>query len=167
MKTFLCLLAAVAVGALSYWHVPVQSLLRLPAPAASPEAPKSALEAPAPAVVASGQSAIAAPLQVPAAVPSGVGPVRTVPAAPSPAAMDEARRKAQLASQVALAQQAAVAKYPSLAVAGSEINSRFVFRYKALLAQQSARLLDPSWPMQLADECAAASAGKAKTVAKR
>ena len=167
MKTFLCLLAAVALGALSYWHLPVQNLLRLPAPAASPQAPKSALEVPAPVVVASRQSAVAASVQAPAAAPSAVVPARTVLAAPSPAAMDEARRKAQLASQVALAQQAAVAKYPSLAVAGSEINSRFVFRYKALLAQQSARFLDPSWPMPLADECAAASAGNAKTVAKR
>ena len=60
-----------------------------------------------------------------------------------------------------------MAKYPALAVAGSEINSRFVFRYKALLAQRSPRLLDPAWPMQLADECAAASAVKTKTVADR
>ena len=167
MKTFLCLLAIAAVGALSYWHVPVQSLLHLPAPAASPEAPKSEQDAPAPAAVVSVQSAISAPMHAPAAVPSAVAPVRTVPTTPAPAAMGGARQKAELASQVAQTQQAAVAKYPSLAVAGSEINSRFVFRYKALLAQQSARLLDPSWPMQLADDCAAASAGKVKTVAKR
>ena len=159
MKTFLCLLAVAAIAALSYWHVPVQRLLRLPEQAVSPEDPKSGGEAPIPATVAS--------VQAPAAVPSAALPARTAPATPAPVAMGGAKQKAELASQVAQAQQAAVAKYPALAVAGSEINSRFVFRYKALLAQQSARLQDPSWPMQLADECAAASAGKTKTVAKR
>ena len=159
MKTFLCLLAVVAVAALSYWHVPVQRMLRLPEQAVSPEDPKSGGEAPIPATVAS--------VQAPAAVPSTTVPVRTALTTPTPYAMGGAKQKAELASQVAQAQQAAVAKYPALAVAGSEINSRFVFRYKALLAQQSARLQDPSWPMQLADECAAASAVKTKTVAKR
>ena len=167
MKAFLCLLAIAAVAALSYWHVPVQGWLHLPAPAASPEAPKSGQEAPAPAAVASVQAAVAAPVQAPVAPPSAAVPARNVPATPAPAAMGGARQKAELASQVAQAQQAAVAKYPALAVAGSEINSRFVFRYKALLTQQSPRLLNPSWPMQLADECAAASAAKTKTVAKR
>ena len=147
MKTFLCLLA-VAAAALSYWHVPVQELLHIPQLTVSPARPQSVPEAPAPAVVAS------------------VQPVAAVPATTAPAPTS-ARPKADLASQIAQAQQAAVAKYPALAVAGSEINSRFVFRYKALLAQQSPRLLNPTWPMQLADECAAASTAKTKAVATR
>ena len=169
MKSFLCLLAAAAVAAiaaLSYWHVPVQGLLHLPAVAALLEHLKNVGAAPTPAAVASAQPAVAAPVPAPTAAPSAVVPARTVLATSAPSG-PSAKQKADLAGQVARAQQAAVAKYPALAVAGSEINSRFVFRYKALLAQQSPRLLDPAWPLQLADECAAASAGKPRTVANR
>ena len=165
MRTILCLLA-VAAAALSYWHVPVQKLLHIPQLALSLERPQSVPEAPAPGGVASVQPAAAAPVQAPAAAPSAAVPARTAPATTAPAPTS-ARPKAELASRVAQAQQAAVAKYPALAVAGSEINSRFVFRYKAMLAQQSPRLLDPTWPMQLADECAAASNVKTKTIATR
>ena len=84
-------------------------------------------------------------------------PAPTVPTVAAPAPVTP-RQAAELASRIAQAQRSAVAKYPELSVAGSEINSRFVFRYKRLLAQNSARLQDPSWPLQLADECAAASA---------
>ena len=165
MKSFLCLLAVAAVAviaALSYWHVPVQRLLHLPTLATLLERPKKVGAAPIPAAVASAQSAMVAPVQA----PSAAVPARTALATPAPSTLG-AKQKADLAGQVARAQQAAVAKYPALAVAGSEINSRFVFRYKAMLAQQSPRLLDPAWPMQLADECAAASAVKTKTVANR
>ena len=93
-------------------------------------------------------------------------PAETVSAASTPSTMS-AKQKAELASRVVQAQRAAVAKYPALAVAGSEMNSRFVFRYKALLAQGSPRLQDPAWPTQLADECAAASAVKTKTASSR
>ena len=59
-----------------------------------------------------------------------------------------------LAAAVDQSQRAAVAKYPALKVAGSEINVRFAFRYKNLVADHSPRLQDPAWPLQLADECA-------------
>ena len=166
MKTLLCLFVVAAAAALSYWHVPAQRLLHLAEQAFSPARPKSVEEAPTPTAVASVQTVVAAPVQAPTAAPSVAAPARIVPATTAPAPTS-AKPKAELAGQVAQAQQAAVAKYPALAVAGSEINSRFVFRYKTLLAQQSPRLLDPTWPMQLADECAAASAVKTKTVATR
>ncbi len=65
--------------------------------------------------------------------------------------------KAELAALVGQSQRAALAKYPSLGVATSEINIRFNYRYKRMLAEYSPRLQDPAWPVQLADECAEAS----------
>ena len=65
-----------------------------------------------------------------------------------------------LAIRVTESQRLAVTKYPALGIANTEINSRFVFRYKRLLKEHSARLQDPAWPLQLADECAAASGVK-------
>ncbi len=65
--------------------------------------------------------------------------------------------KAALNAQIAASQQRAIGKYPALAVEGSEINLRFVFRYKNLVHENSPRLLEPTWPEQLAEECAAAA----------
>ena len=62
-----------------------------------------------------------------------------------------------LDQKIAASKERAVAKYPALAVEGSEINLRFVFRYKTLVQQNSPRLLDPNWPEQLVEECAAAA----------
>ena len=60
----------------------------------------------------------------------------------------------ELAELVAQSQRAAVAKYPALASANSEINIRFNYRCKLLLEEHSPRLQDPAWPVRLADECA-------------
>ena len=90
--------------------------------------------------------------------------VSTLPLAKSTAALPAPPPAAEatlapedLALRVTEAQRLAVAKYPALGTANTEINSRFVFRYKRLLKEHSPRLRDPSWPLQLADECAAAS----------
>ena len=63
----------------------------------------------------------------------------------------------EFAARVAESQRQAVARYPALGTTTSEINMRFVHRYKLLLSEHSARLQDPNWPLQLADDCAAAS----------
>ena len=89
--------------------------------------------------------------------------VAALPLAESSAAQPAAPQTAttlppeDLAFRVTESQRLAVAKYPALGVAHTEINSRFVFRYKRMLKEHSARLQDPGWPLQLADECAAAS----------
>ena len=62
MKSFLGLLAVVAVAALWYWQVPVRTLLHQDAQSAAPEHQQSSSEALTPAAVAS--------MQAPAAVPS-------------------------------------------------------------------------------------------------
>ena len=67
-----------------------------------------------------------------------------------------------LAEGIAASKERAVELYPDLAVPNSEMNIRFVFRYKALLAEKSARLQDPGWPEKLADECARAANGTTK-----
>ena len=63
-------------------------------------------------------------------------------------------KKAELTALVFQSQRLAVARYPSLGEAASEMNIRFNSRYKRLLAEDSPRLQDPDWPVQLADECA-------------
>ena len=143
MKRILFVLVAVAAAAFWYWHVPGHELL--PSHADS----SAMVLAPPPAN---------APTQPPEAAPT---PAKMAAAMPSPVVrVENAQQKTELASRVALAQRAAIAKYPALAVAGSEINARFVFRYKGLVAEHSPRLEDPAWPTQLADECAAASGMK-------
>lgn len=82
----------------------------------------------------------------------------TTPPSSAPAVVPS-KEKALLEQQVAASKQRALSKYPALAVEGSEINLRFVFRYKNLVQQNSPRLLDPNWPEQLVEECAAAAAG--------
>ena len=64
---------------------------------------------------------------------------------------------AELARCVTESQKQAVALYPALATPNSDFNARFVARYQRWQAEHSSRLQDPSWPMQLAVECAAAT----------
>ena len=66
----------------------------------------------------------------------------------------------EFAARVAESQRLAVARYPALGTTTSEINMRFVHRYKLMLSEHSARLQDPNWPLLLADDCAAASGMK-------
>ena len=67
---------------------------------------------------------------------------------------------AEFAARVAESQRLAVARYPALGTTTSEINMRFVHRYKLMLSEHNARLQDPNWPLLLADDCAAASGMK-------
>ena len=96
----------------------------------------------------------AAPSPAGAEAPSPARPIDPAPALP--------KVDAALAKGVAASKERAVDLYPDLAVPNSEINLRFVFRYKALLAEKSARLQDPSWPEKLAAECARAANGTLK-----
>ncbi len=80
---------------------------------------------------------------------------------PEAAAPTQAQtEQAQLVNE---SKRRAVARYPDLAVANTEMNSRFVFRYKKLVEQKSARLEDATWPETLAEECAVASKVHAKS----
>ena len=140
---------------------PTESDLSSSAPATAAaqaiDTPTPSLEAVVPAAGATAsQAPNPAPVSVTAAVPAGVPPLP--PSTPDPA-------KAALVQQVAASKQRAVGKYPELAVEGSEINLRFVFRYKTLSQQNSPRLLDPNWPEKLVEECAAASGSLPKHAA--
>ena len=101
------------------------------------------------------------------AVAGGSSPSSSGPAAPGqPAATVPAPAAAALSPEefkrrVAESQRLAVARYPALGTTTSEINMRFVHRYKLMLGEHNARLQDPNWPMLLADDCAAASGIKA------
>ena len=64
---------------------------------------------------------------------------------------------AEFNARVAESQRLAVARYPALGTTTSEINMRFVHRYKLMLNEHNPRLQDPNWPLQLADDCAVAS----------
>ena len=100
------------------------------------------------------------PIIIPGQVAPGVWPP---PAPPAPA--PGGAQPPALSARIAASQKQAIAKYPALTVAGSEMNSRFVYRYKRMLSEKDARLQDPAWPVQLADECndaIAASKPKAK-----
>jgi hypothetical protein len=50
-------------------------------------------------------------------------------------------------------QARAMEKYPSLAVAGSPMNKRFVTAYRSLVSKNSEYLKNPLWPVLLADWC--------------
>ena len=56
---------------------------------------------------------------------------------------------------VALSQQAAIRKYPSLAIRDSPLNGAFVARYKLWVRRNDPRLLQSNWPEVLADDCSA------------
>ncbi len=103
---------------------------------------------------------LAPPVSLSATTPSTVMVTSQVIAPPAVSTPDP--RKAALVQQIAASKQRALAKYPSLAVEGSEINLRFVFRYKILVQQNSPRLLEPNWPEELVEECAADSGSSVK-----
>lgn len=78
----------------------------------------------------------------------------TAPGANAPA---PTQAQAELSHLIKESQHRAVTKYPDLAVANTELNSRFVFRYNWLVKENSPRLQEPNWPEVLADECAEAA----------
>ena len=55
----------------------------------------------------------------------------------------------------ALAQQAAVKKYPALGVAGSPFNKRFREIFARMKIEQPAKLRTTDWPMEIADQVSA------------
>ncbi len=71
-------------------------------------------------------------------------------------------RQEVLASRVAESKRCALAKYPALAVADSEMNIRFVYRYHLMVKDNDPRLKVTNWPELLADDCAAASTAHAQ-----
>ncbi len=74
-----------------------------------------------------------------------------------PEAAAPSQPQAELAHLINESKKRAVAKYPDLGIANTEMNSRFVFRYNWLAKENNERLQDPNWPETLADECAAAA----------
>lgn len=87
----------------------------------------------------------------------------TPPDAPSPETVAAAAAaKEELAHLVGESKKRAIAKYPDLMTANSEMNSRFVFRYNYMVKEGSTRFQEPNWPEKLADECAAAAQVHAK-----
>ena len=83
---------------------------------------------------------------------------------PDPAATEAVRAKAETAQLVAESKKRAVAKYPDLAVANTEMNSRFVFRYNWMAKENNALLREANWPEQLAEDCAKACKVTAKSM---
>ena len=77
---------------------------------------------------------------------------------------DAARAKAEFAQLVNTSKQRAIAKYPDLTVANTEMNSRFVFRYNWMSKEGNALLQDANWPEKLADDCAKAAKVTARTL---
>ena len=67
----------------------------------------------------------------------------------------EKHRQEVFAQRVADSKRRAIVKYPALAVANSEINLRFVFRYQWMAKEANPRLQASNWPELLADDCAA------------
>ena len=86
--------------------------------------------------------------------PADQAPQGELPGDPSRSGASSLPPKDPAADLVAQSEGAALAKYPALGVPDSEINLRFNARYKQWVADQSPRLREPSWPEQLADECA-------------
>lgn len=107
-------------------------------------------------------------VQAPSAEPSPAESATTVQTGSSPAPLlspvppskPTPDPRAVLAQRIAESKLRAIDKYPALTVPSSEINTRFVFRYKKLAEEHSQRLQEPDWPEKLAEECAnAAGAG--------
>ena len=124
---------------------PAPELASMTAPILLPQLPAAAEPSP--------------PATEPVAVarPTPASATAVAPAAATPTATTDRTKAAAFDQQIAASKQRAVSKYPALGIEGSEINLRFVFRYKALVQQNSPRLRDPRWPEQLVEECAAAS----------
>ena len=66
----------------------------------------------------------------------------------------EQHRHEVFVSRLAESKRRAIAKYPALASADSEINIRFVYRYQCMVKDNNPRLNAPNWPELLADDCA-------------
>ena len=150
-------IVAAFLGATYFFdHPPGLKVNRSPLvePAASPAAVsvESAPEAAETLGPVAAASPTAAPASVVAAAPVTEPVARPLPVGPS-------AERIALNSRIAASQQRAVDKHPDLAIEGSEINLRFVFRYKNFVRENSSRLLDPNWPEELAEECAAAAVG--------
>ncbi len=69
--------------------------------------------------------------------------------------------------RVAESKRRAIAKYPTLAVADSEMNLRFVFRYQWMTKEANPRLQASNWPELLADDCAASMHTNVQPVASK
>ena len=124
----------------------------------SPEPPTATATEPTPMLPTTADPVVAAAASSPADTLPAVAPAPPPATAPTPQPPTTIpKEKIALDQQIAASQQRAVSKYPALAVEGSEINLRFVFRYKNLVREHSPRLLDPSWPEKLAEECATAA----------
>ena len=97
-----------------------------------------------------------------AAIASASSPAAGLPrlAVVTPAAPPPVSPEMLLAQRIEESKLRAIDKHPDLVVPNSELNLRFVFRYKNLLTEKSPRLRDPQWPEQLADECAQATEGE-------
>ena len=67
----------------------------------------------------------------------------------------EKHRQNVFFSRVSDSKRRAIAKYPALETADSEMNIRFVYRYKCMVKDNNPRLKTPDWPELLADDCAA------------
>jgi hypothetical protein len=104
-------------------------------------------------ITQNGGAPASAAVAAPAAVPLAGQSVARPPGAPGAGAVTPE----EFARRVAVSQAQAVARYPSLGTANSEMNSRFIFRYKRMVSEHNARLQDPNWPLLLAEDCAAAS----------
>ena len=99
-----------------------------------------------------------------AALASASSPAAGLPplAAASPATPPPVSPEMLLARRIEESKLRAIDKHPDLVVPNSELNLRFVFRYKNLLTEKSPRLRDPQWPEQFADECARATEGESR-----
>ena len=84
-------------------------------------------------------------------------------AEPGSATVETAKAKAERTQLVAESKRRAVAKYPDLAVANTEMNTRFVFRYNWMAKEGNALLQQANWPEQLAEDCAKACKATAKS----
>ena len=166
---FCLLLVLLAAGAWHYWGPPpaghFAQVQPAPADVSAPANPPAPADVPAPA---------AAPVPVAANVPLSPVVIHAPPApvaVPAPAPRSgvdpAAAAAADFARRVTESQQVAVTVYPALGNASTEINARFVARYRALQAEHSARLQDPNWPLLLADECAAAAGIRVVSSAQR
>ena len=83
---------------------------------------------------------------------------------PDPVAVEATRAKAEMSQLIAESKRRAIAKYPDLAVANTEMNSRFVFRYNWMVKEGNALLQEATWPEQLAEDCAKAAKVTAKSL---
>ena len=78
-------------------------------------------------------------------------PLRSFHSAPGPVVPAYVARPSPFASATE-AQREAVRRYPSLSVAGSDLNLKFAARYRLYKQEHPEFFRDPSWPLTLAEE---------------